>query len=137
MAGWASVSFMPKQASAQALPPLAHALVFGSFEYSVKKGDTLRSVGARKGVEAKVLARSNGLKPSAHVTIGKVIRGDNGHVVPVDLENTIFVNLPQRKLFLLRDGELVSAYPVAPGKSAFKTPTGGFQVIQMRENPTW
>lgn len=137
LVGLASVGFVPKQASAQALPPLAHGLVGGSFEYRVKKGDTFRSIGARKGVEAEMLARSNGLKPSVQLTIGQVIRGDNGHVVPVDLENGILVNLPQRKLFLLRDGELVSAYPVAPGKPAFKTPTGGFQVIQMRENPTW
>jgi L,D-transpeptidase ErfK/SrfK len=79
----------------------------------------------------------NGLKPTTQLKAGQIIHGDNGHVVPADLDDGILVNLPQRKLFLIRSGELVGAYPVAPGKPAFKTPTGGFQVIQMRENPTW
>ena len=124
-------------AFAQGLPPLAHSVVGGTFEYTVQKGDTFESIGSRKGVETAVLAKLNGLKPTTPLKAGQVIRGDNGHVVPADLDDGILVNLPQRKLFLIRSGDLVSAYPVAPGKPAFKTPTGGFQVQQMRENPTW
>jgi L,D-transpeptidase ErfK/SrfK len=135
--GLVIVALSPMVAFAQGLPPLAHGVVGGTFEYTVQKGDTFESIGSRKGVETAVLAKLNGLKPTSSLKAGQVIRGDNAHVVPADLDDGILVNLPQRKLFLIRNAELVSAYPVAPGKPAFKTPTGGFQVLQMRENPTW
>ncbi len=62
---------------------------------------------------------------------------DNRHIVPADLRDGILVNLPQRKLFLLKDGTVQANYPIGPGRAAFATPIGSFSVIQMRENPTW
>jgi L,D-transpeptidase ErfK/SrfK len=66
-----------------------------------------------------------------------VLKIDNRHIVPADLSDGILINIPQREVFLLRDGMVVSNYPIGPGKAAFATPIGSFSVVQMRENPTW
>jgi L,D-transpeptidase ErfK/SrfK len=124
-------------ARAQDLPPLAHIMVGSEFEYTVRPGDSLLSIGARKGIETKTLAAMNGLRANTALKPGQILRIDNRHVVPADLQSGILINLPQRKLFLLRGGEVASNYPVGPGKAAFESPIGEFSVVQMRENPTW
>jgi L,D-transpeptidase ErfK/SrfK len=131
------VAALSSYAYAQGLPPLAHSMVGNESEYTVQPGDTLLSIGARKGIERKTLAEMNGVKPTAALKPGQVLKIDNRHIVPADLDNGILINLPQRKLFLLRGGEVESNYPIGPGKAAFASPIGEFSVVQMRENPTW
>jgi L,D-transpeptidase ErfK/SrfK len=123
-------------ASAQGLPPLAHQMVGSEFQYAVKAGDTLVSIGARKGIESGTLAAINGLKRNAALKPGQLLDIDNRHIVPADLPDGILINLPQRKLFFLNEGTVEGNYPIGPGKTAFATPIGSFSVIQMRENPT-
>lgn len=105
--------------------------------YTVKAGDTLVSIGARKGIESATLAAMNGLKPKTALKPGQVLNIDNRHIVPADLDDGILINIPQRKVFLLADGRVEGNYPIGPGKAVFATPVGSFSVIQMRENPTW
>jgi L,D-transpeptidase ErfK/SrfK len=124
-------------ANAQGLPPLAHQMVGSEFQYAVKAGETLVSIGARKGIESGTLAAINGLKPNAALKPGQLLDIDNRHIVPADLPDGILINLPQRKLFFLNEGTVEGNYPIGPGKTAFATPIGSFSVIQMRENPTW
>ena len=124
-------------ADAQGLPPLARQAVGSDFQYTVKAGETLVSIGARNGIESGTLAAMNGLKPKTALKPGQVLDIDNRHIVPADLPDGILVNLPQRKLFLLNGGKVQGDYPIGPGKAAFATPIGSFSVIQMRENPTW
>ncbi len=124
-------------ANSQGLPPLAHQTVGSEFQYKVKAGDSLVSIGARNGIGSQTLAAMNGLKPKASLKAGQVLEIDNRHVVPADLSDGILVNLPQRKLFFLNNGKVEGNYPVGPGKAAFATPIGSFSVIQMRESPTW
>jgi L,D-transpeptidase ErfK/SrfK len=124
-------------ANAQGLPPLARQTVGNEFKYTVKAGDTLVSVGARKGIESGTLAAMNGLKPKTALKSGQVLDFDNRHIVPADLPDGVLINVPQRKLFYLNDSKVEGNYPIGPGKTAFATPIGSFSVIQMRENPTW
>ncbi|MGO9602205.1 MAG: L,D-transpeptidase family protein [Candidatus Binataceae bacterium] len=119
------------------MPPLARQTVGSEFQYTVKAGDSLVSIGARNGIESRTLAAMNGLKPKTALKAGQVLDIDNRHIVPADLPDGILINLPQRKLFLLKDGKAEANYPIGPGKAAFATPIGSFSVIQMRENPTW
>src|SRR5260370_3630619 len=70
---------------------------------------------------------------------GATIRIDNRHIVPVEGSDLVEVNLPQRMLFHIEHGRLSGAYPVAIGQPSrqWRTPTGSFRVIQVREDPTW
>lgn len=124
-------------AMAQESLPRARSLVGSEFEYTVRKGDSFASLGSRYAVEPAVLAALNGLKPNTRLGTSQTIRIDNRHLVPGDLEDGILINLPQRLQFFFRNGALVSNYPVGPGKSTWPTPSGSFQVLQLRKNPTW
>ena len=65
---------MSSYASAQGLPPLAHAMVGSESDYTVKRGDSLVSIGARNAVESTTLAAMNGLMPKSRLTPGRRLR---------------------------------------------------------------
>lgn len=105
--------------------------------YEVMRGDTLALVAARFGLEPPVLARDNGLTPTARLKPGDTLEIDNRHVVPTGYENGIVINLPQRRLFLFRGGSLKQSYPVAVGSGGWRTPIGEFTIREMEIDPSW
>jgi L,D-transpeptidase ErfK/SrfK len=109
----------------------------GELNYVVKSGDSLPSIGARLGVDAKVLAETNNLKTSERLSAGSILRIDNGHIVPVVADVDIVVNVPQRMLFLFEQGRVTKAFPVAAGGGNWRTPLGGFSIDSLEVNPTW
>jgi L,D-transpeptidase ErfK/SrfK len=111
-------------------------LVGGPFDYQVKRGDSLALLGARFGVDPRLLARANGLLPQARLSIGQSLRVENRHVVP-DAGDGIVVNIPQRLLFFFHDGALAAWYPIALGRPDWQTPAGRFEVVSLRRRPTW
>jgi L,D-transpeptidase ErfK/SrfK len=105
--------------------------------YAVRPGDSLTLIGARFGVDAGRLARSNGLTPAARLAIGRTLQVDNRHLVPEVVGEGIVINVPQRLLFFFREGKLAAWYPVALGRRDWQTPTGLFEVASKRRQPTW
>jgi L,D-transpeptidase ErfK/SrfK len=112
-------------------------LVGSEFVYIVRPGDSLALVGARFGVDAGLLARSNGIPRAARLLIGRSLRVDNRRIVPDAVGEGIVINVPQRLLFLFRDGRLEAWYPVALGRRDWQTPTGLVAVASKRHKPTW
>jgi hypothetical protein len=49
----------------------------------------------------------------------------------------VVINLPQTRLFVYRNGQLVKSFPVAVGKMLTKTPTGSFEVTGIYHDPSW
>lgn len=49
----------------------------------------------------------------------------------------IVVSIPDRKLALLEDGELLAIYPVAVGAHNSPSPTGDFTIVNRLENPAY
>jgi L,D-transpeptidase ErfK/SrfK len=129
--------FAAAQAHAQNRPTLSNQLVGDEFSYTVKPGDSLTSIGARFGVSAAVLARSNGLPPNVLLRIGQVLRIDDRHIVPKAIDDGVIINIPQRMLFYIKSGEPLRAYAVALGKQDWATPTGVFRIVTKQEDPTW
>jgi L,D-transpeptidase ErfK/SrfK len=111
-------------------------LVGGSSLYQIKRGDSLTLLGARFGVDPRLLARANGLSPQARLSIGQSLRVQNRHIVP-DAGDGILINIPQRLLFFFHEGALAAWYPVALGRPDWQTPTGRFEVVSRRRRPTW
>ena len=105
--------------------------------YDVMRGDTLGLVAARFGVETAVLARDNGLAPTARLHPGDTLEIDNRHIIPEGFTDGIVVNLPQRRLFLFRHGRLQESYPVAVGSRGWRTPRGEFTIQRMELDPSW
>ena len=104
---------------------------------TVVRGDTLRSLGSRLGVDPATIARDNGRALDAPLRVGETLAIDNRHIVPpVPAGATLVVNVPQRMLFATTSSD-VTAYPVAVGRRDWKTPLGEFSITAKEVNPTW
>jgi L,D-transpeptidase ErfK/SrfK len=107
-------------------------------DYLVNKGDTLRSIGARYGIDSATLARENNLPASARLVSGQVVRIDNRHIVSAALDSVeLIVNVPQRMLFHRSAEGVTVGYPVAVGRPNWPTPSGAFVVEVLERHPTW
>lgn len=49
----------------------------------------------------------------------------------------MILNIPQLRLFLFQNGQLIKTYPIAVGKSRTPTPLGQFKIGAKMANPTW
>lgn len=126
----------PFTARAQALS-LATQVAGGEFEYLVRPGDFLIAIGARFGIDPRLLAGDNALADADRIRAGQRLYIRNLHIVPPALSDGLLVNIPQRMLFHMAQGKLVAAYPVGPGKPTWPTPTGEFTVITRERDKTW
>ncbi len=124
------VALLAHQASAQ-------TLVGGVFEHIVRRGESLTLIGARHGVEPRLLAQENGLDWHGLIHPGQRLRVDNRHVVPEPVQDGIVINLPQRLLFLFRDGRLQAHYPVGLGRPDWPTPVGRYRIREKAVDKTW
>jgi L,D-transpeptidase ErfK/SrfK len=130
-------------AQSQAAPSLSirgepGGLVGGVTDLVVRQGDTLRSVGARFGLDVATLARENGIRTDGRLAPGQVLRIDNRHIVPGAIDSAqLVVNVPQRMVFHRgAEGSMVG-YPIAVGRPSWPTPTGDFTVKVLERHPTW
>jgi L,D-transpeptidase ErfK/SrfK len=53
------------------------------------------------------------------------------------LTDGVVVNIPQRVLFLMRDGDVVARYPVAVGTRSWPTYIGPFTIVVKETDPVW
>jgi L,D-transpeptidase ErfK/SrfK len=107
------------------------------FNYVVQPGDSLTSIGARFGVDVRVLADANGLKTTDRLQPGVTLTIDSLHVAPAAGNVDIVVNVPQRMLFLFEAEKASRAYPITAGRSGWRTPLGDFGILSLEVDPTW
>jgi L,D-transpeptidase ErfK/SrfK len=117
--------------------PGSPRLVGTEFEYVVRRGDTLRSLGSRFGIEPAALARMNNFSSNVRLKSDQILDVDPRHVVPEVLEHGLLINVPQRMLFVLSEGAVVARYPVGLGRPDWPTPVGPFSVMTMEVDPVW
>jgi L,D-transpeptidase ErfK/SrfK len=129
------------EAKPVAVAVVGGALVGGESTYVVAAGDSLTGVSARFAVDVAPLARANGLSPRSRLRVGQKLRIESLHVVPVQAgeepRDGILINVPQRMLFLLRDGAAVAHFPVGLGAPATPTPLGEFTIRAREVDKTW
>ena len=98
-----------------------------------------RATGRRKTV-------NQGLKQSwmAAVAVMAMIAGfsDAGHSQTATLpgeraKRTVLVSIPDRKLAVIEDGDVIATFSVAVGANESPSPTGEFQIISRVANPTY
>jgi len=122
---------------------VSNRIIGGNGIYLVTKKETLRIVASKLGVRLRDLARMNRLKTDASLAVHQKIRYNNRKIVPKTIRNGIVVNIPDRSLYLFRNGRVSAIYPVALGISKkkestiWRTPVGKFQITDKKENPTW
>jgi len=53
------------------------------------------------------------------------------------VRRTVVVSIPDRKLAVLEDGDVIASFPIAVGAAASPSPTGEFQIVSRVANPTY
>jgi len=124
-------------APAGEMPPLSARVVGGDSVYIIWPGDFLSSIGARFGVDYKLLARQNGIADENRIYAGRQLRIHNPHIVPAGMAEGILINIPQRMLFYFSRGEPLAAYPVGLGKPEWPTPEAEFRIVAQETHKCW
>lgn len=113
-------------------------------EYRVVKGETLRIVAAKLGVNRRHLASDNGLSTTSKLKEGQLLRYNNRRIIPEHrVKDGIIVNIPDRMLYYFQKGKLVFSTAVAlgtPNKTElfdWQTPIGKFRITAKAKDPTW
>jgi L,D-transpeptidase ErfK/SrfK len=52
-------------------------------------------------------------------------------------ETRLVIRLRERRVYVYRDDQLYTSYPVAIGRAGWETPTGEYEIISMVQNPGW
>ena len=129
--------FLASGITAEERSLLADQLIGREFTYTVQPGDSLTAIGARFGVGANILAATNKLAANARLQPAQELNIDNRHIVPRAADDGVVINIPQRILYLFKEGHAHRAYPVALGKQDWPTPSGQFKIAVKEENPVW
>lgn len=123
---------------------ISDRLVGATGEYQVIKGDTVRMVAARLGVNRHKLAAMNGLTVASRLQIGQKLRYNNRRIIPeLQAKDGLIINIPDRTLYYFEKGKLVFTTAVALGTPTkteqfnWQTPTGKFRIVAKEKDPTW
>jgi L,D-transpeptidase ErfK/SrfK len=111
--------------------------------YVVKRRETIKMVSAKTGVNWRVIAKENSLDPKKTLQPGTALRINTMKIIPKTVDNGIVINIPEKTLYLFRNGKLHRIYPVGLGMtrrkdlSSWETPTGKFTIISKVRDPNW
>ena len=95
--------------------------------YRAAKGDYLCKISGMNGVDCSRLLKENPRNPDK-VRVGDTFKVTRRTIIPEAVPDGIIINIPDRTLYLFRDGKLTAHYPVALGKRTWQTPMGAFTV---------
>jgi L,D-transpeptidase ErfK/SrfK len=124
-------------AGAEKAPPLYNQVAGGEQEITIEKPTDLSRLALEKGVRWGAVVRQNCLKKPYKLKPGMVIKINNTHIVPTDLQNGLVINLPELQLYHFQKGDYLRRYALAVGKPSWPTPTGTYKICEKRKNPTW
>jgi L,D-transpeptidase ErfK/SrfK len=112
--------------------PVRHEISGDRFEYDVGDDDNSRSIAAHFGEPDEIMLLHGGdPEPGTKIIV------DNRHIAPEAIPDGVVINIPQRMLFVFRDGKMAAAWPATVGRPDWPTPLGNFYVTSRRLNPTW
>ena len=112
-------------------------VIGGVLPHAVQRGETMTSIAARYGLSRQHLAALNGRRLADPLRAGTVLLVDGRHLLTSERPDGIVINLPQRMLFLVEQGTVSAAWPVAAGRPDWPTPLGSFLVVSRQVDPTW
>lgn len=105
--------------------------------HAVRPGESLSGISSRLGMQPQLVAAVNGLPRGRRLRKGDQVRLTNRRIIPARQPTGIVVNLSERTLYWVQDGELVRRFPVGVGKQTWKTPTGNYTITGRRRDPVW
>ena len=105
--------------------------------YIVKRGDTVKNISSRYGITSAELLKANKIKNPNIIQPGQSLKISTQKIIPKKVYNGLIINLPEYQLYHFKNGLLLNTYPIAIGKTTWKTPGGRFFVDNKALDPTW
>jgi lipoprotein-anchoring transpeptidase ErfK/SrfK len=70
---------------------------------------------------------------------GKVVPGNSINAVSTPSKSNVklIIDLSDRRVYLYRQEQVVTSYPIAIGQAGWETPLGSFYVLAMQRDPKW
>ncbi len=124
-------------AGADSAPPLYTQLGGGEQEIQVEKPTSVDRLALEQGVRWVTVVRQNGLKKPYRLKPGMVVKINNTHIVPTELQDGLVINLPELRMYHFQNGTYQRRYALAVGKPSWPTPTGTYKIYEKRKNPIW
>ncbi|MDE5093292.1 MAG: L,D-transpeptidase [Trichodesmium sp. St11_bin5] len=81
----------------------------------------------------KLIAKTPKIKPKS-ITIKKAL---NKLYIKPNETISLVIKLSDRRVYVYKNDQLKTSYPIAIGKEGWETPTGTHKVIQKIPNPSW
>lgn len=106
-------------------------------EYRVVKGDYGGIIEGKLGIDWSYIAKENSINPEAPLKKGQGIKAIFMRIVPLQLEDGIVINIPDRTLYRFEKGKLKDYYFISAGKPTWQTPLGEFAIKAKAKDPTW
>jgi len=118
--------------------PIYSEILGGESWYVVKKNDSLYSISGRDGSTWQYLARRNNLNPFHNLSIDQRLVVNNRHIIPQNqVTDGLLLNIPEHRLYLFEQGNLIRRFPVGVGRFDWPTPVGSFVITGKFKNRTW
>ncbi len=111
----------------------------GKFKkYVAKAGDNLYTIAKKFDLAIEHVMFANGMH-GIKTKVGQVLIIPTRRIPPpVKMTDGLVLNLPERGIYLYKNGEIVKFYPVAIGKPGkWMTPVGDMKIINKTKNPIW
>ena len=124
-------------AGADSAPPLYTQVAGGEQEITIEKPISVDRLALEQGVRWATVVRQNCLKKPYKLKPGMVIKINNTHIVPTELQNGLLINLPELRLYHFQNETYQRRYALAVGKPSWPTPTGTYKIYEKRKNPIW
>jgi len=105
--------------------------------YEVSAGDVLYGISRRFDLSFMSIALANRIEDPHRIYAGQTLILPTRMILPENLENGILINLPEYRLYFIREDHSIRVYPVCIGLPTWKTPLGEFTATHLLENPTW
>ncbi len=102
----------------------------------VKHGGTIRHIARVADVNSSLLSSVNRVR-GGRVKPGRTLVLPTLHILPRQPREGIVLNVPERNVYLFRNGQIKAVYPVALGSRSWQTPTGVFRLASKEVNPQW
>jgi L,D-transpeptidase ErfK/SrfK len=124
-------------AGADSAPPLYTQVAGGEKEIAIDKPTSVDRFALEQGVRWVTVVRQNCLQKPYKLKPGMVVKINNTHIVPAELQNGLVINLPELHLYYFQNGAYQRRYALAVGKPSWPTPTGTYKIYEKRKNPIW
>jgi L,D-transpeptidase ErfK/SrfK len=136
---WVCLFLFATSADAATYRMYPHSDIVGKLQYHrISRGDTWESIAYYYDVGYLELRRANPQITNLSKSRGKTLLIPTEHILPQSsLRRGIVVNLSEKRLYYFVNERTVVTYPIAVGRSGWKSPTFSGYVVRKKVGPYW